>query len=109
MVYFITDGEYFKIGSSKNPEKRLLELQTANARPLKLFATVEGGVFVERIYQNVLSDVKVINEWFDVSEEEVSNIISAISADMSDWIYVSDNVPFILEKAKDASTYRLWS
>ena len=35
-VYFITDGEYVKIGVSNNVLKRIASLQTANARVLRL-------------------------------------------------------------------------
>ena len=41
MVYFITDGEYFKIGSSRNHEKRLLELQAGNPIKLSIFKTTK--------------------------------------------------------------------
>ena len=39
-IYFITDGEYVKIGSAYNPIKRLNDLQVGNARELKLMFTI---------------------------------------------------------------------
>ena len=38
-VYFISDGDFVKIGIAENVDKRMIELQTGNARELKcLFA-----------------------------------------------------------------------
>ncbi len=71
MVYFITDGTAFKIGSSNNPEKRMAALQTANPRKLEMYRKIEGGVHSERFFQDFLSDKKVLNEWFDISKQEV--------------------------------------
>lgn len=39
-VYFISDGEFVKIGVAKNPEKRLNDLQTANARKLSILCKI---------------------------------------------------------------------
>lgn len=38
MIYLISDGELTKIGRSKNPIKRLKELQTGHPKRLRLIA-----------------------------------------------------------------------
>lgn len=42
-VYFISDGQYIKIGVAKNPDKRLSELQTGNPRKLKVICKIPVG------------------------------------------------------------------
>lgn len=38
-IYIITDGEHYKVGISKDPEKRLLQLQTGSPRAIKIVET----------------------------------------------------------------------
>lgn len=68
-VYFISDGEFIKIGKSNNVERRLLELQTANPRKLKLLNTIkcenETSAFaLESFLHSILQSVHQNGEWF---------------------------------------------
>ena len=78
-IYFISDGEFIKIGSAYAPERRCAELQTGNARKLKILFTipiklVRGGfsgdidrtLKAERFLQNVFREFHVRGEWFDI-------------------------------------------
>lgn len=60
-----------KIGSSKEPERRLRQLQTGHADPLKLFHTeaisVEGVLLMERIIHRENRVHKRKGEWFNLS------------------------------------------
>lgn len=63
-VYFISNGEFVKIGVASNPEKRLKQLQTANHTKLKLFAFTEGGEVVEKVMHKLFEPLRVRGEWF---------------------------------------------
>lgn len=70
-VYFISDGEYVKIGVAKDLSKRLISLQTANARKLELLFAIptngEKSAFeLERILHNQYSHYVVNGEWFNI-------------------------------------------
>ena len=66
-VYLITDGEYLKIGYSVNPEKRVAELQTGNARPLRLLGKIEGTEADERALHQKYIRNNVLQEWFHIN------------------------------------------
>lgn len=79
MIYFITDGEYTKIGVADDPHKRLRELQTGNARELTLICSIDGSYELERKLHKVLGNWRVLGEWFDVpiiDNEELALFIS---------------------------------
>lgn len=48
MIYAIGDGNKVKIGYSKNPQKRLKQLQTGQPNKLKLLHTWEGDKLAEK-------------------------------------------------------------
>tara|TARA_B100000085_G_C18500857_1_gene495419 strand:- start:895 stop:1200 length:306 start_codon:yes stop_codon:yes gene_type:complete len=53
-----------KIGRSKNPRKRLKQLQTGNPNKLKLIAAFEGQGWREKIIHERLSRYRLEGEWF---------------------------------------------
>lgn len=70
-VYFISDGEFIKIGKAADPQKRLGELQTANARKLELLYVVpckgdaaarDVEAYLHRVYREYARE----GEWFDI-------------------------------------------
>lgn len=54
-----------KIGRSIDPDRRLKQLQTANANKLKLIAKFEGLGWREKLLHENLSDWRKKGEWFD--------------------------------------------
>lgn len=70
-IYLIQSLEegYYKIGVSKNPEKRLKQLQTGNSSELKLIHSYssEYANKIEKTLHNMLSHCKKEGEWFDMS------------------------------------------
>lgn len=68
-VYYITDGEYAKIGYSTNPQARLAELQTGNARPLRLVWYFAGTPQDEADLHQKFIGYNVLQEWFRPSVE----------------------------------------
>jgi type I site-specific restriction-modification system R (restriction) subunit len=76
-IYLIQSLEegYYKIGVSKNPSKRIEQLQTGNASKLKLIDTFQSKKAdkVERILQRRYSHFHKNGEWFELSiGQEVS-------------------------------------
>ncbi len=73
MIYIIWDGENYKIGRSKNPQKRLKALQTGSPKRLKLLKifdyqsrTKTNEIIIERRIHFFLKMQKVRHngEWF---------------------------------------------
>jgi len=67
-VYFVQRGHDpdgpIKIGSSKNPRKRIQQLQTSSAEPLVLLARCDGSGALEREYHKRFSSDRLNGEWF---------------------------------------------
>jgi hypothetical protein len=74
-VYFVTDGEYLKVGFSKSPKSRVKGLQTANPRELRTVAIIEGDELKESEIHARLNAHHVRGEWFRHCEE-VDRLIS---------------------------------
>lgn len=70
-VYFITDGEYVKIGKGY-PSQRINQMQTANARELTtLFSVPVGhgqGNRAETVIHHLFRDYLVRGEWYDLTD-----------------------------------------
>lgn len=64
VVYFISDGEAVKIGISKNPTKRLAQLQTGHPRRLSILATLPGGADEEMQLHGRFREHRLHGEWF---------------------------------------------
>ena len=70
-VYFISDGEYTKIGLADNVEKRLMELQVGNARSLKITCKIpvdsrENARNLEIYLHNIYADYVMNGEWYNL-------------------------------------------
>ena len=70
-VYFISDGEYVKIGKGTNPTERLRELQTGNGRKLELISLIpckdESSAYkVETALHDIYKLYRLCGEWFDI-------------------------------------------
>ena len=80
MVYFITDGHYTKIGKANNPELRLLELQTGNAKRLSIKIKIDGGNEIERKLHKLFHRKRINGEWFlldfNYNKEDIIEFLS---------------------------------
>jgi hypothetical protein len=76
LIQSLEDGNY-KIGISKNPQKRLYHLQTANSSQLKLIDTYssEFAHIIETTLKNQFSHVRKVGEWFDFGVSDISTFI----------------------------------
>lgn len=67
-LYIISDGTYFKVGVSSNPQRRRASLQTANPRKLTVrgvYGTQKGDIEAyERLAHCFLANLHVRGEWF---------------------------------------------
>lgn len=75
-IYFITDGEYVKIGTTKNLNKRLKALQTSNPKKLKvLYAfTTDWPYTIESGLHKNCKNKHVRCEWYDILDDfRISN------------------------------------
>ncbi|MGW7603188.1 GIY-YIG nuclease family protein [Streptomyces antimycoticus] len=57
-----------KIGTSRDPEGRLAELQIGNPHPLRILITFAGGGALERLVHDRLHRFRACGEWFDFGE-----------------------------------------
>lgn len=75
-VYCIRDGykRAVKIGFSKNPTRRLNQLQTASATLLELCGQIGATQSYERHLQRLFSDRSIFGEWFDDKDESISSM-----------------------------------
>lgn len=65
-VYFISDGEFVKIGKADDPDKRFSSIKTSNPKPLKLLYTMKGDGKLESFLHELFADYWVRGEWFRV-------------------------------------------
>lgn len=114
-VYFITDGEYVKIGVATNVEKRLKGLQTANARKLSvLYSYPSAWPYVEESkWHEQYKDRHVRNEWFDILDEftiqddyKMKEGYYLTPSDMEKILNISHTGVFKILKDPDLSVFR---
>jgi hypothetical protein len=76
MIYLIVNqsNTYCKIGYSKHPDKRLLELQTSNPEKLTLLRSYEGFKALEKHIHFRYKHLNVKNEWFKYSTELLKDL-----------------------------------
>ncbi|MEP0323269.1 GIY-YIG nuclease family protein [Bauldia litoralis] len=63
-VYFVRCGNGIKIGTSTDVTARMDALANANPHPLILIGVIDGGVTVERLIHDALSEYRIHREWF---------------------------------------------
>lgn len=68
-VYLLSDGEYVKIGYSKNPKKRRKAVQSGNPRQIKLVAKKEvagrnRALAIEQSLHKQYGKYRKVGEWF---------------------------------------------
>jgi len=84
MVYIITDGEFVKIGFSKNPQQRIRQHQSSHPKQLSLIASIHGDRSVERYLQDLLIGYESAGqnrEWYIYNEEVQNTLQKEISRD----------------------------
>lgn len=82
MVYFLSDGEYVKIGFSDNIRKRISQIQTANPKDLSIDLIIDGDYTFEQKIHNDLKDFFIRGEWFYYSDSVKEYIDRLRSGDL---------------------------
>ena len=81
MIYILENFEnFYKIGYSKDPEKRVKQLNTGNSTSLKLikkFKTKYDSK-IESYLKKYFKTRNVRGEWFDLSNDDIKKALSAI-------------------------------
>jgi len=100
-IYFIESTNGVKIGRSKNPDKRILELQTANPNQLKLIKKIptKWSSRVEKILHRTFNEYNLGGEWFmidytDKYIQECIKVDQTLSLLMEDNLYLKNGGRF---------------
>lgn len=79
-VYFLSDGEFIKIGFATDWQARIKGLQVANPRTLTPLLVLEGSHRFERQLHQLFKAHRVKGEWFRPSPE-IAEYVSDHEAD----------------------------
>lgn len=76
MVYFIRCKltNLIKVGTARDPVKRLNDLQVGSPGELEIIALFEGDYHVESKYHEQLQAHRVRGEWFDIPDDVIDSI-----------------------------------
>jgi len=89
-VYIFRMGDFFKIGKSKEPERRLMDIDGTKL-PIKpiLVATVysENPFYLENLIQKEIKEYRVRGEWFRLGSVQVKQIIDKYKFNVSHDIF----------------------
>ncbi|MDO9520607.1 MAG: GIY-YIG nuclease family protein [Pseudohongiella sp.] len=105
-TYFIVENEdsaewRIKIGFSKNPGKRIRELQTGSSRKLAILGWIESGdSFLEKALHLKYQQHRLNGEWFSIEPEDVLEELRRKGA--SSFICIQSNAGTFLGCDKDA-------
>ena len=98
MIYFLTDGEYTKIGfTTQVIQDRMRDLQTGNARPLILLGVIEGGLDVETFLHSVLRELQVGGEWFNLKGKKIPMMTNDEIEGRVSWLTLKLDIVTLLE------------
>lgn len=82
-VYFITDGNYIKIGIAASIPSRVKQLQTGNPNKLSVMYLIDAKTQIEALrieqkYHKFFEDKKKLGEWFDITDKDLLNSEKAL-------------------------------
>jgi hypothetical protein len=99
-VYLIRSEEfgYYKIGVSKHPQKRILQLKTGNSSVLKLIESypTEFANKIEGTLHRKYSHLHKEGEWFDLSIKEEISFINDCKKIETSIKFLKDNNNFFI-------------
>lgn len=73
-VYFIRSEDAVKVGTSRNPQRRLAVMQTAHPGKLEIAALRVGDSKMEREYHRRFAPFRLRGEWFSPAPEILAEI-----------------------------------
>jgi Meiotically Up-regulated Gene 113 (MUG113) protein len=80
-VYFLSDGEYCKIGSTTNLKQRISMHFGSYPKPLKILKVWCGSMILENLLKALLRDFHVNGEWFCIPQGMITALCRIESAD----------------------------
>lgn len=117
-VYFISDGEFIKIGKANNVELRLKQLQTANARKLTVLKTIpfitEKDAFdTEQFLQVAFAEHSICDgEWFHIEALTLNKALNQIEYVNNSFDLLTSTIKFfknnLEEKILNRPTYKVY-
>jgi predicted GIY-YIG superfamily endonuclease len=94
-VYLITNNlNQYKIGISKNPKRRIKELQTGNDSNLFIvnqYKSEKHYKKIETALHHTYKHCNVINEWFELTNDQASMFISECIKIENNLIFMDEN------------------
>lgn len=86
-TYFLTDGEYIKIGVAASLPNRIRQLQTANARRIRALYIIPSenqreALRIEKTLHKYFQGKKLMGEWFNISINEIKTGCNAIQEEI---------------------------
>lgn len=82
VIYFISDGDSVKVGKSKFPLNRIVELQVGNPRKLIMLAIFpcikrEADEW-EKTFHEWFKDKRIRGEWFSLTDEDIEDSFQGV-------------------------------
>lgn len=79
-IYFVSDGEFIKIGSAASLPNRIKQLQTGNPRKLKAVFVINVEkqsklIRLEKELHEKFKEYRVNGEWFKLDEEYIEKLL----------------------------------
>lgn len=68
-VYALSDGKNIKIGISKNPKRRIKQLNTGNSAVLYLLGYFEGDRALEHYIHTHFKRIRLNGEWLEPNDD----------------------------------------
>lgn len=81
-VYFIHNAgtNHYKVGKTKSLEKRIKQLQTGNEVRLVIKRHIDDtNPEIEKYLHEYFKDKKILNEWFDITLQEIDYVIYLVN------------------------------
>jgi len=79
MIYLAKAGDFYKVGTSSNPAKRVAEIQTCCPLEVRLIGEWRGEYEEEAQIHAMIVDKRVRGEWYDLDAEDVAAIGRVLS------------------------------
>lgn len=93
-IYLMTNGYEYKVGITTNPDRRLKQCQTGNAKTLTYVcigerSSRESVLFAERSIHNGLRQHRLNGEWFKLNHKLLATVVQEIT--QSSHSHISQN------------------
>ena len=99
-VYLLCDPnqEYYKIGVTRGSiQNRIKKLQTGNGTHIHIvsYYKTEYPFKLEKLLHTKFAPKRVLNEWFDLDVNDITQFLSICESTEKDLIYLIENNPFM--------------